>query len=523
MAGYAMLEPTEKPPDQLLSELRAELAASQAALQAAQEDLSVSQEKLEGAVRELAARLQELRSTRADATTLRAELAALQAILQAAQAELSASLATMRSAQAELAASRDKLKVAEDELTKLRAVSQGALDAGQAERARRAEAERLGRIKDEFLANLSHEIRTPLNAILGWSQLLQPGKTGEADLVEGLGVITRNARTQARLIDDLLDMSRIISGKMRLDVQRVDLPAVIDAAIESVKPAAEAKGIKLQKVIDPIAGPVTGDPNRLQQVVWNLLINAIKFTPRGGQVQVVVERVNSHVELSVSDTGQGIAPDFLPYVFERFSQADQSARQGHNGLGLGLAIVKSLAELHGGSVRVKSGGERRGTTFIVSLPISVVHTLDAAENLQHAKVERHEALLHTPDLQGVKVMVVDDEADAIGLVRRIMEDCGATVKACTSGTECLDCLPEFRPDVVVMDIGMPDMDGYTLIGKVRALGPDHGGRTPAVALTAFARSEDRRQAMLAGFDVHVAKPVEPGELVAVVSRLARRN
>ena len=424
---------------------------------------------------------------------------------------------------AELASSQEKLKVATDELTKLRSVNQGAFEIGQTERMRRAEAERLGRIKDEFLANLSHEIRTPLNAILGWSQLLKPGKTSEAELVEGLEVITRNARTQAQLIDDLLDMSRIISGKMRLDVQRVDLPAVIDAAIESVKPAANAKGIKLQKVIDPIAGPVSGDPNRLQQVVWNLLINAIKFTPKGGNVQVVVERVNSHVELSVSDTGKGIAADFLPHVFERFSQVENSAIRGYSGLGLGLATVKSLAELHGGSVRVKSGGEGKGTTFILSLPISVVHTLDIHENLQHTKIERSESLLHTPDLKGIKVMVVDDEADAIGLVKRMMEDCGATVTACTSGTECLDCIAKLRPNVVIMDIGMPEMDGYMLIGKLRALSPEQGGRTPAVALTAFVRSEDRRQAMLAGFDVHVAKPVEPGELVAVVSRLARRN
>jgi len=423
----------------------------------------------------------------------------------------------------ELASSQDKLKVANSELTKLRSVNHDAVEVGQTENTRRVEAERLGRIKDEFLANLSHEIRTPLNAILGWSQLLEPGKTNQADLIEGLKVITRNARTQARLIDDLLDMSRIVSGKMRLDVQKVNLPAVIDAAIESVEPAAAAKGIKLQKVIDPIAGAVTGDPNRLQQVVWNLLTNAIKFTPKGGNVQVVVERSNSHVELSVSDTGKGIPADFLPHVFERFSQSDNSARRGYSGLGLGLAIVKSLAELHGGSVRVKSGGEGKGTTFIVSLPISVVHTLDTSKNLQRTKIQRNESLLHTPDLKGIKVMVVDDEADAIGLVKLIMEDCGATVKACTSGTECLDCIAGLRPDVVIMDIGMPEMDGYTLIGKLRALSPEKGGRTPAVALTAFARSEDRRQAMLAGFDVHVAKPVEPGELVAVVSRLARRN
>ncbi|HEV2293635.1 MAG TPA: ATP-binding protein [Tepidisphaeraceae bacterium] len=446
-----------------------------------------------------------------------------QLLLRAAQAELASSLSTLKSAQAELASSQDKLRAAEDELTKLRAVSHDAVEAEQVQRTGRTEAERLGRIKDEFLANLSHEIRTPLNAILGWSQLLKPESVTKADLAEGLSVITRNARTQARLIDDLLDMSRIISGKMRLDVQRVDLPAVIEAAIESMTPAAEARDIKIQKVIDPIAGPVTGDPNRLQQVVWNLLSNAIKFTPKGGKVQVVVERSNSHVELSVSDTGKGVAAEFLPHVFERFSQDDDSSRRRSTGPGLGLAIVKSLAELHGGSVRVKSGGEGKGSTFIVSLPISVVHTLDRNENRQHAKFSRNDELLHTPDLKGMKVMVVDDEEDAITLVKRIMEDCGATVKACTSGAECLKCLTEMRPDVIVMDIGMPDMDGYMLIGKIRALKPEDGGRTSAVALTAFARSEDRRQAMLAGFDVHVAKPVEPGELVAVVSRLSRRN
>jgi signal transduction histidine kinase/ActR/RegA family two-component response regulator len=439
------------------------------------------------------------------------------------QAELAASQATLQSAQGELASSQEKLKAAETELAKLRALSHDALEAGESERTGRAESERLGRIKDEFLANLSHEIRTPLNAILGWAQLLKPGQSTEADLVEGLEVITRNARTQARLIDDLLDMSRIISGKMRLDVQRVDLLTLIDAAIESVKPAAEAKGMKLQKVIDPIASSVTGDPNRLQQVVWNLLINAIKFTPKGGKVRVVVERANSHVELSVSDTGKGIAAEFLPHVFERFSQADNSARRGSIGLGLGLAIVKSLAELHGGSVRVKSGGEGKGTTFTVVLPISAVPALDTVENVPHTKVERQDSPLHTTDLKGIKVMVVDNEEDAIRLVKRILEDCGATVEACMSAAECLECVTKVRPDVVIMDIGMPDMDGYTLIGKLRALSPDEGGRTPVVSLTAFARSEDRRQAMLAGFDMHVSKPVEPGELVAVVSRLARRN
>jgi signal transduction histidine kinase len=454
---------------------------------------------------------------------LRAALASSQTRLQAAQKQL-------EDAQGDLAVLQNHLSVSETDLTGVRAIRDTLEKTQERERLAfesakrgRVEAERLGRIKDEFLANLSHEIRTPLNAILGWSQLLKPGETSVADLVEGLEVITRNARMQAKLIDDLLDMSRIISGKMRLDVQRVDLPAVIDAAMESVAPAAQAKGIKLQKVVDPIAGPVSGDPNRLQQVVWNLLSNAVKFTPKGGRVQVVIERSNSHVELSVSDTGKGVAPEFLPHVFERFSQADNSATKNYAGLGLGLAIVKSLAELHGGSVRVKSGGDGKGSTFIVSLPISVLHTLDHSENRQRTKIEREGPTLHSIDLKGIKVMVVDDEADAIGLVKRIMEGCGATVEACTSAAACLACVPTFRPDVLITDIGMPDMDGYGLIEKLRALSPEQGGRTPAVALTAFARSEDRRRAMLSGFDMHVAKPVEPGELVAVVCRLARRG
>ena len=458
------------------------------------------------------------------------ELERLRAALASSQAKLLDAQKQLQEARGDLAEVQNHLSVSATDLTGVRAVKDDLEQTQVRERLAfetakrgRAEAERLGRIKDEFLANLSHEIRTPLNAILGWSQLLKPGETPEAELAEGLEIITRNARTQAKLIDDLLDMSRIVSGKMRLDVQRVDLPAVIDAAIESVDPAAQAKGIKLQKVIDPIAGPVTGDPNRLQQVVWNLLSNAVKFTPKGGRVQVVVERVNSHVELSVSDTGKGIAPEFLPHVFERFSQADNRVTERVSGLGLGLAIVKSLSELHGGSVRVKSGGENKGSTFIVSLPISVVHSLDRAENRQRTKVEREGPTLHTVDLTGIKIVVVDDEADAIALVKRIMEDCGATVEACTSGAECLACVPTFRPDVLITDIGMLDMDGYTLIKTLRAMRAEDGGRTPAVALTAFARSDDRRQAMLAGFDVHVAKPVEPGELVAVVSRLASRQ
>ncbi len=465
----------------------------------------------------------ELDQSRSDFASSQAQRIALHGALHTAQVAL-------KTAQNQLEVALNKLTFANEELLTVRAERKTASAAAHEqdqelddERTRRTESERVGRIKDEFLANLSHEIRTPLNAILGWSQILQPGQTPEAEMIEGLEIITRNARTQAKLIDDLLDMSRIISGKMRLDVQRVDLPAVIEAAIEAVNPAILAKDLRLQKVIDPIAGPVTGDPSRLQQIVWNLLSNAIKFTPRGGNVQVVVERSNSHVELSVSDTGRGIAAEFLPHVFERFSQADNSATKQYTGLGLGLAIVKSLSELHGGSVRVKSSGADKGTTFIVSLPISVVHTLDKSENRQRATTGKHESFVANPSLNGLKVMVVDDDADAIGLVKRVMEECGATVQACRSAGECLTCLSQMMPDVLITDIGMPEMDGYTLIEKVRALAPELGGLTPAVALTAFAGSQDRRHAMMAGFDIHVAKPVEPGELVAVVSRLAARR
>ena len=461
---------------------------------------------------------------------LESQLASSQAQRIAAQGALLTAQMALKAAQGQLDAALGKLTNESEELIALRAERQDASAVAEShgleldtERGKRTEAERLGRIKDEFLANLSHEIRTPLNAILGWSQILVPGKSTEAELVEGLEVITRNARTQAKLIDDLLDMSRIISGKMRLDVQRVDLPAVIDAAIEAVTLAAQAKGLSLQKVVDPIAGPVMGDPNRLQQVVWNLLSNAIKFTPRGGRVQVVVERSNSHVELSISDTGKGIPAAFLPRVFERFSQADNSATKSYAGLGLGLAIVKSLAELHGGSVRVKSGGIDKGTTFIVSLPISVVHTLDNSENRQHAKPGKHDSFELSPTLKGVKVIVVDDDPDAIKLVTQIMQDCGATVHPCRSAAECLACFSKSMPDVLITDIGMPEMDGYTLIEKIRTLPAEKGGQTPAIALTAFAASEDRRSAMIAGFDIHVAKPVEPRELIAVVTRLAAQR
>ena len=394
------------------------------------------------------------------------------------------------------------------------------------EEARRgwSEAERVGRLKDEFLANLSHELRSPINAILGWSQILRPGDASDPELAEGLDVIQRQARAQVRLIDDLLDMSRIIAGKLRLDVQRVELRGVIDAAVEIIRPAADAKKIRIQTVLDPLAGAVTGDPERLQQIFWNILSNAVKFTPVGGKVQIALERINSHVEVSISDDGQGISPAFLDHVFERLSQGDSSTRKAHTGLGLGLAIVKSLTEMHGGSVRAKSPGLGKGATFLVTLPISVVHEKPDDRGRQHPTSSRDPATpALCPPLDGVHVLLVDDDDDALEVVKRILLRCNARVTTATSVTEALALFALERPDVVVADIGLPQTDGYEFIRRLRALPPADGGGVPVAALTAFARSEDRRQAMLAGFDIHVAKPVDPAELVAVVGRLARRT
>ncbi len=394
------------------------------------------------------------------------------------------------------------------------------------ERAARVETERAGRIKDEFLATLSHELRTPLNAILGWANILRDDPADTEGVSEGLAIIERNARAQNQIIEDLLDMSRIISGKVRLDVHRTDLAPIVEAAIETVRPAASAKGIRVQTVLDPAARPVSGDPNRLQQVFWNLLSNAIKFTPRGGRVQVLLERVHSQLEVSVIDTGKGIETDFLPHVFDRFRQADSSTTRQYGGLGLGLAIVKQLIELHGGTVRVTSGGRDHGTTFIVALPLTVLH----AENEPSGEARRHPgagalaapALQRDIDLADVRVLVVDDEADARALVRRLLEERGANVTTNGSVAEALASLREGRFDVLVSDIGMPEEDGYALIRQVRALPAERGGGMPAVALTAYARSEDRMKAVLAGFQMHVTKPVEPAELLTMVASLAGR-
>ena len=395
----------------------------------------------------------------------------------------------------------------------------------EAERAARDDAERASRLKDEFLATLSHELRTPLNAILGWSQILRRGRMDDVHAVEeGLDVIERNARIQVQLIADLLDMSTIISGKVRINVQRVSLPEVVDAAMASARPSAEAKGIRLQTVLDPEAGPVSGDPDRLQQVLWNLVSNAIKFTPKGGRITVTLSRVNSHLELSVSDTGKGIPRGFLPFVFDRFRQADASTTRVHGGLGLGLSIVKSLVELHGGTVEVESPGEGQGTTFTVSVPLAPL----VARDVDEARVNPARESRPPPDgdcerIDGVKVLVVDDEQDGRELVKRLLEQCGAEVTTAGSSGEALVVLERLKPDVLLTDIGMPHEDGYELLRKVRDLPTSHGGGVPAAALTAFARSEDRTRAIRSGFQIHISKPVEPRELVAVVANLAGRS
>ena len=393
-----------------------------------------------------------------------------------------------------------------------------------AERAARSEAERASHLKDEFLATLSHELRTPLNAIVGWSVMLRGAKVGDQDLAEGMDAIERNARVQAQLVEDLLDVSRIIAGKLRLDVQHVELAPVVDAAVAAVAPAAHNKNVRIQKVLDPRVAAVWGDPNRLQQVLWNLLSNAIKFTPKGGRVQVSVARVNSHVDVAVSDSGMGIPPEFLPHVFDRFRQADASTTRKYGGLGLGLAIVRHLVELHGGTVEARSDGEGAGATFVVRLPLKAMGQ-PAADDRQPGSVVSTHGFGDCPDpsLAGVRVLAVDDEPDARHLVKRILEQCHAVVTTAASVSDALAALAAARFDVLVSDIGMPDRDGFDLIRQLRSLPADAGGKTPAVALTALARVEDRRRALLAGFQIHVPKPVDPAELLAVVASVAGRT
>jgi PAS domain S-box-containing protein len=393
-----------------------------------------------------------------------------------------------------------------------------------AERSARMAAQRATRLKDEFLATLSHELRTPLSAILGWTQLLLregPSK-GADEQKRAIEVIDRNARAQVQLIDDLLDLSRIMTGKLRLDLHQISFARVIESAVDSATPAAEAKGIRLKAILGAGRDIISADGSRLQQVVWNLLTNAIKFTPKGGQVQVLLQRVNSHLELSVSDTGIGIPPDYLPHVFDRFSQKDSSTTRAYGGLGLGLAICKQLVELHGGSIRAASQGEGKGSTFSVHLPLSIVQLQDESSPRIHPTNEIPSGeLLSLPRLEGVHVFSVDDESDARDLLRAVLEGQGAKVTSFSGGEEALAALETTKPTVLICDVGMPKVDGLQLIRTLRAKEP-RSDRIPALALTAFARAEDRKRSLVAGYQAHLAKPFDVGELILVIADLAGR-
>ncbi|MDG3004777.1 hybrid sensor histidine kinase/response regulator [Paludisphaera mucosa] len=389
-------------------------------------------------------------------------------------------------------------------------------------RGARDEAEAANRMKDDFLATLSHELRTPLSAILGWAKILKSGRVGEEHIQEGLAVIERNSVAQARIIEDILDVSRIVSGNLRIEAQRVRVQDVVEAAVAAAIPAATARGVDLLRMIDPLAAPAIGDASRLQQVVWNLVSNAVKFTPEGGSVRVSLGRVDSHLEIKVVDTGIGMSEDFLPHVFDRFRQADSSTTRRYGGLGLGLAIARQLVELHGGSLKAESPGEGRGSAFTVSLPIAAVNPGRPTPPESAPKPRGGaEGLCKDHMLDGVRVLVLDDEPDARHLIHRVLSACRAEVAQAASVREALELVESFRPDVVVSDVGMPDEDGYDFIRQVRSRRSPK--ELPAAALTAFARPEDRRRALFAGFQTHVAKPVDPEELLAVVASLAGRT
>ena len=410
------------------------------------------------------------------------------------------------------------------DITERKRVEQAREDLLEREQAARAEAEEASRLKDEFLATVSHELRTPLNAILGWARMLNMHDLTEEVAQRGLTTIEKNAQAQAQLIEDLLDVSRIVSGKLRLSVMPVRVASVIEDAVETIRPAADAKGVRLEVQLDKEGGLVSGDPQRLQQVIWNLLSNAVKFTPRGGRVEVSLTRLDSHVEIVVRDSGQGISPDFLPYVFDRFRQADGSITRAYSGLGLGLAIVRNLVELHGGTVEARSAGMNQGATFSIRLPLLLLHGKGRGDEADDSGDGDLAALRpeRLPSLDGVRVLVVDDEPDALLLLSEMLSQCGASVRMAASGEEAFNEMKMWEPNVIVSDIGMPKEDGYAFMRRVRQWTQETGAWIPAVALTAFARAEDRMKALASGYQIHVPKPVEPAELVTVIASLAER-
>jgi signal transduction histidine kinase/ActR/RegA family two-component response regulator len=391
------------------------------------------------------------------------------------------------------------------------------------EQAARAEAEEANRLKDEFLATVSHELRTPLNSMLGWARLLHGGKLDRKAIERAVETIERSAESQLQIIEDLLDVSRIVSGKLRLEIRPFDLASVIKTTAEAMRLSAEAKAIGMRVTLDPQVDLIIGDSVRMQQVVWNLLSNAIKFTPAGGQVEVRLDRSDAHALLSVHDTGIGIDPKFLPHVFERFRQADGSTTRKHGGLGLGLAIVRHLVEQHEGIIDVFSEGEGKGATFTVRLPLMTEESR-GRQTERLTPIMLDSALDSDPvSLRGIRVLLVDDEDSALEILMTILKQYEAEVTACNSAGEALEAIKRWRPDVLIADIGMPGEDGYTLIRKVRALSPEHGGEIPALALTAYARTEDRIRALSAGYRMHLAKPVDPTELTIVIVALAKRQ
>jgi PAS domain S-box-containing protein len=409
-------------------------------------------------------------------------------------------------------------KVARD-ITERRALERLTQTLLEREREKRAEAELLNRSKDQFLATLSHELRTPLNAIYGWARMLERGSLDAEAVARAAQVIVRNTSAQVRLIDDLLDLSRVTAGKMRLDVRPMNVAAVLEAALETVQPAAAAKGIRLESVLDPRTGPIMGDPDRLQQVAWNLLVNAVKFTSKGGRVQVHLRRVNSHIEIAVSDTGEGIDPARIPQIFEPFRQVDVGPTRRHAGLGLGLALVRHLVELHGGRVTATSEGEGHGATFKVTLPVAVIQP---APIPLPAATESGGGAEKSVSLRDIRLLVVDDDPEGLELASLVLVNAGAEVRTAASVADAMATLEGWAPDVLVTDLEMPGEDGFSLLSRARRATTAGGRRLPALALTAYGRSDDRVRVLAAGFNLHLAKPADPAELVLSVASLVGR-